>query len=91
MGSDFAFLILTKEHSKDDNNKKTMTFQETGNTLIMSLNPITGAPVGERTLHLNTKPLQCALLHKADKQKLHALLLLDIHENVHVSNIDFCR
>ncbi|KOB77645.1 Uncharacterized protein OBRU01_03726, partial [Operophtera brumata] len=58
--------------------------EETGNTMIISLNPITGTPAGEGTLHLQSRPLQCAMLYRPDKQKLHALLLLDNNEQVHV-------
>ncbi|XP_063827135.1 ER membrane protein complex subunit 1 [Ostrinia nubilalis] len=56
--------------------------EETGNGLIISLNPIRGTLVGEQVLHLDTQLLQCALLHRTDPEKLHALLLLDKDENV---------
>ncbi|XP_075975796.1 ER membrane protein complex subunit 1-like isoform X2 [Anticarsia gemmatalis] len=58
--------------------------EETGNGLIISLNPITGALIGERLLHLDTQLLQVALLHKHDNEKLHALILLDKDENVQI-------
>ncbi|XP_028044112.1 ER membrane protein complex subunit 1 isoform X1 [Bombyx mandarina] len=58
--------------------------EETGNGLIVSLNPIRGTPVGEQTLHLDVQILQCAVLYKADAQKLHALILLDKDENVQI-------
>ncbi|KAI5633588.1 ER membrane protein complex subunit 1 [Phthorimaea operculella] len=57
---------------------------ETGNGLIISLDPIRGVPVGERTLELDTPILQCALMHRVDNEKLHALILLDKDENVMV-------
>ncbi|XP_048477544.1 ER membrane protein complex subunit 1 isoform X3 [Plutella xylostella] len=55
---------------------------ETGNGLLISFNPITGSPTGERVLHLDTPLLQAALLHQPDREQLHALLLLDRDENV---------
>ncbi|KAL0881921.1 hypothetical protein ABMA27_001680 [Loxostege sticticalis] len=58
--------------------------EETGNGLIISLNPIRGTLVGERSLQLDVQLLQCALLHRADQEKLHALLLLDRDENVQI-------
>ncbi|XP_035440755.2 ER membrane protein complex subunit 1 isoform X2 [Spodoptera frugiperda] len=58
--------------------------EETGNGLIISLNPITGSLIGERVLQLDVQLLQVAVLHKADNEKLHALILLDKDENVQI-------
>ncbi|XP_050680309.1 ER membrane protein complex subunit 1 isoform X2 [Leptidea sinapis] len=58
--------------------------EETGNGYIISLNPIRGTLVGERTLRLDLRVLQCAVLHTADSEKLHALILLDEDETVQV-------
>uniref|UniRef100_A0A2A4K944 ER membrane protein complex subunit 1 n=1 Tax=Heliothis virescens TaxID=7102 RepID=A0A2A4K944_HELVI len=58
--------------------------EESGNGLIISLNPITGALIGERLLRLDVQLLQCAILHRADTEKLHALILLDKDENVQI-------
>ncbi|XP_073952137.1 ER membrane protein complex subunit 1 isoform X1 [Choristoneura fumiferana] len=57
---------------------------DNGNGLIISLNPIRGTLVGERVLLLDTRLLQAAVLHRADQEKLHALLLLDSEENVQI-------
>ncbi|XP_023945986.2 ER membrane protein complex subunit 1 [Bicyclus anynana] len=58
--------------------------EETGNGYIISLNPITGNLVGEQTIKLDVRILQCALLHTPDSEKLHALVLLDEDETVQV-------
>ncbi|XP_049871147.1 ER membrane protein complex subunit 1 [Pectinophora gossypiella] len=58
--------------------------EETGNGLVISLDPIRGTPVGEGTLHLDVQLLQAALLHRADNEKLHALILLDKDESVQI-------
>nr|XP_049693308.1 ER membrane protein complex subunit 1 isoform X1 [Helicoverpa armigera] len=58
--------------------------EETGNGLIISLNPITGTLIGERLLKLDVQLLQCTILHRPDNEKLHALILLDKDENVQV-------
>ncbi|KPJ04346.1 Uncharacterized protein KIAA0090-like [Papilio xuthus] len=58
--------------------------QESGNGLIISLNPITGELVGERVLQVDGRVLQCALLHQPDEEKLHGLVLLYDDESVQV-------
>ncbi|XP_039750200.1 ER membrane protein complex subunit 1 isoform X2 [Pararge aegeria] len=58
--------------------------EETGNGYVISLNPITGNLVGEQTLKLDVRILQCTLLHEPDSEKLHALVLLDEDETVQV-------
>ncbi|XP_045496441.1 ER membrane protein complex subunit 1 isoform X1 [Colias croceus] len=58
--------------------------EETGNGYIISLNPIRGTLVGEGRLKLDVRLLQCALLHSADVERLHALVLLDEDEAVQV-------
>ncbi|XP_026333512.1 ER membrane protein complex subunit 1 [Hyposmocoma kahamanoa] len=57
---------------------------DTGNGLIISINPIRGTYVGERILQLDSQLLQCALLHKPDNEKLQALILLYKDESVQV-------
>ncbi|XP_045535132.1 ER membrane protein complex subunit 1 isoform X2 [Papilio machaon] len=58
--------------------------EESGNGLIISLNPITGELVGERVLQVDGRVLQCALLHQPDEEKLHGLVLLYDDESVQV-------
>ncbi|XP_045768003.1 ER membrane protein complex subunit 1 isoform X1 [Maniola jurtina] len=58
--------------------------EETGNGYVISLNPITGNLVGEQRMKLDVRILQCSLLHQADSEKLHALVLLDEDETVQV-------
>ncbi|CAG4970159.1 unnamed protein product [Parnassius apollo] len=58
--------------------------EETGNGLIISLNPINGELVGERFLQLDARLLQCAMLHRADEEKLHGLAVLYEDENIQV-------
>ncbi|XP_068622538.1 ER membrane protein complex subunit 1 [Battus philenor] len=58
--------------------------EETGNGLIISLNPITGELVGERVLQLDARILQCTVLHQADPEKLHGLVVLYEDESIQV-------
>ncbi|GBP90129.1 ER membrane protein complex subunit 1 [Eumeta japonica] len=58
--------------------------EESGNGLLISLNPITGEPIGEKSLHLDYKLQQSALLHCSDPEYLRALILLDLEGNVQV-------
>ncbi|CAH0583257.1 unnamed protein product [Chrysodeixis includens] len=58
--------------------------EESGNGLIISINPITGELIGEKLMHLDVQLLQCALLHRPDNDKLYALILLDKDENVQI-------
>ncbi|CAH2040810.1 unnamed protein product, partial [Iphiclides podalirius] len=60
------------------------THEETGNGLIISLNPISGELVGERSLQLDGRLLQCAMLHRADEEKLHGLVVLYEDETIQV-------
>ncbi|KAM3959763.1 ER membrane protein complex subunit 1 [Aphomia sociella] len=58
--------------------------EETGNGLIISLDPITGASAEEARLQLDAPLLQAALQPRADADRLHALLLLDANRDVQV-------
>ncbi|CAB3236109.1 unnamed protein product [Arctia plantaginis] len=81
-------VVFTRRTARHPPNDAYLTVvgkhEESGNGLIISLNPITGALIGERLLQLDVQLLQVALLHKPDNEKLHALILLDKDENVQI-------
>ncbi|XP_052754420.1 ER membrane protein complex subunit 1 [Galleria mellonella] len=83
-----AAIIFTRRSARHPPHDAVLTVvgkhEETGNGLIINLNPIRGVTVGERRLHLDAPLLQVALLPRADADKLHALILLDVHEDVQV-------
>ncbi|KAL4716323.1 hypothetical protein ACJJTC_014803, partial [Scirpophaga incertulas] len=58
--------------------------EETGNGLILTLNPVRGTVSGEGLVALDTRLLQCAILPQTDAERLHALVLLDQEENVQI-------
>ncbi|XP_013142194.1 PREDICTED: ER membrane protein complex subunit 1 [Papilio polytes] len=58
--------------------------QESGNGVLISVNPITGELLGERVLQLGGRLLQSALLHRPDEEKLHGLVVLYDDESVQV-------